>query len=135
MEEGMNRNERIQHELVMLRSRFPGLHVHGDWACIPGFALPGGWAPSPINVVFHIDPGYPGKAPYGIYVPVGLRHNGEKPLRYNEPAKNKPPFDGQWAVLSWAPEDGQWQPKDNISEGSNLMNWALSFSERFRGGR
>ena len=123
----------------MLRKRFSGLNYEpqGHWVLIPNFQLPEGWEPITTSVVFQIQSNHPSTAPYGIYVPSGLMFKGTKPIQQNnyvEPSANKVPFSGIWGMFSWAPVEGQWFPKTDIIGGSNLLNWVLGFSERFREG-
>ncbi|HXG06097.1 MAG TPA: hypothetical protein VNI77_02085 [Nitrososphaera sp.] len=79
--------------------------------------------------------GYPGVPPYGIYAPAGLTFKGVLPDNYTEPASAQPPFGGTWGVFSWTPEDGQWRATADLVTGSNLLNWVLSFADRFREGK
>ena len=127
--------ERIQRELALLRTRFRVDYVvDGNWMLIPQFHLPSGWDREVSDVAFQIPVGYPGTPPYGIYVPAGLTFKGERPNSYTEPAPAQPPFGGVWGILSWQPET-PWRATADIVSGSNLMNWVLGFSDRFREGR
>lgn len=133
--------DRVEEELVLLREVF-GVVEHQQvgkehWFRIP--AYPGvddlGWSPEPMPVAFHSQAGHPGQDPYGIYVPAGARVGGRPPGNAKDPAAKQPPFSGRWAVLSWTVESSTWRPKANARAGSNLVNFALGFIERFRSGR
>lgn len=126
---------RIYKELDILRNSYPQLEyvAEGQWIRIPGYPLPPGWDQNHIDVVSQIPAGYPGGKPYGIYVPAGLKYQGQAPKNYVEPAKNHPPFKGVWGVLSWQPKE--WHPKAEITAGSNLWTWVRSFYKRFQEGR
>jgi len=130
----MVRNERIDQEVALLRQRFPSLERQGDWIKLPDYPLPPGWNRNKTDVAFVIPPTYPGAPPYGFFVPVGLQFEGRFPGNYKEPASQVLPFEGNWGLFSWQPDGGQWQPKEQVTAGSNLMNWAESFANRFREG-
>lgn len=129
----MNREQRLDEEFRLLRSRFPEITRNGDWFLIPEYAVPANWAPEPTVVVFRAEVGYPGAPPYGFWVPFGTQCNNQKPGSYTEPAKNNPPFPGHWGFFSWSPHD-QWQAKEPVVAGSTLLNWALGFRQRFEEG-
>lgn len=128
---------RIEEELELLRKYYPELEFHetGNWVRIPDFSIPQGhpWNREKTDVCFEIPQGYPGTHPYGIYVPVGIRCNGNKPNSYTEPAQKQPPFPGQWGVFSWSP-DTPWKPTADILKGPNLLNFVHTFADRFREG-
>lgn len=125
---------RIQREIEILRRSYPQVEYvsNGQWIRIRKYPLPTGWNRDHIDVAFQIPTAYPGTKPYGIYVPAGLKYKGNPPKNYVEPAKTKPPFEGAWGVLSWQPKD--WNPKADVTAGSNLWAWARSFYERFKEG-
>lgn len=127
---------RIEQELDLLRKYYPDLEVNGMWVRIPDFPIPQNcsWNRKTTDICFEIPPGYPGTHPYGIYVPVGILCDGAKPNDYTEPAKKRPPFPGDWGILSWAPE-APWRPTANIRKGPNLVDFVRTFSDRFREGR
>ena len=126
--------DRIDHELVLLRQRYRGLEYRqdGHWISIPAYPLPEGWNRSSTDVAFQIPIGYPGTPPYGICTPEGLLFNSQTPDSYT-PANPMPPFEGAWVRFSWQP-DG-WQPAAEVTAGSNLLNWVVGFAERFRQGK
>lgn len=130
---------RVAEELDLLRAVFPGVvyEQNGHWFMIPEYPLNGGpsWMPRPLAVAFHAQPGHPGQAPYGIWVPAGVRVQGQAPNNIQDPANQQPPFSGRWALLSWTVEDNQWRPKAEVAKGSNLLNYALGFQQRFEQGR
>lgn len=131
--------ERIEAEYAMLRQWFREAEYgeHGQWVRIPSYPLPEGWNRTSTEVAFQIpvDGGYPGVPPYGIYVPAGLEFQGALPDNYSEPAGTHPPFPGNWGVFSWTPQDGQWRATADPRKGSNLLNWAMGFADRFRQGK
>ena len=128
----MVRSERIEQEVKLLRQRFPCLERQGDWIKLPDYPLPSGWNRDKTDVVFTIPEAYPGAPPYGFFVPVGLRCRENKPGSFTEPATQKVLFDGSWAMFSWAPDDSQWLPKEPITAGRNLLNWAEGITNRFK---
>ncbi len=129
-------DERIIKELELLKTKYPNLQYKEDgrWILIPAYPLPEGWNRSVTDVAFQILVGYPGTEPYAFHTPVGLQFNGIKPTKYREPAKNVPPFPGEWGTFSWSPENGQWRATADLVTGSNLLNWAMGFADRFKGG-
>ncbi len=128
--------ERIEQELVLLRGRWPTLEyrAEGDWIRIPEYPLPVGWNRPCTDVAFQPHVTHPGTPPYGIYVPAGLTFNGLRPDNYAEPAPAQPPFGGVWGIFSWTPAD-EWRPTADPVAGSNLLNWAVGFADRFREGK
>lgn len=131
---GRSRAERIEAELVFLRSVFPTLRVEGNWILLPGFPLPGGWSRPSIDVAFLVPDGFPGAPPYGIYVPSSLRFGGNPPQNFAERADTQPPFGGDWGILSWSVEDGDWVPGATVEKGANLLHWARGIGKRFAEG-
>lgn len=129
--------ERIDQELTLLRKHFPNLEYKevGQWIRIPAYSLPEGWSNSLTDVAFQIPNGYPGASPYGIYTPSGLTFKRARPDSYTDPAPSQPPFAGTWAIFSWSPQDGQWRATADLLTGSNLLNWVLGFTDRFREGK
>lgn len=118
-----------------MREVFPDL-VHepaGDWFMIRNDlrALAAGWSPDPFPVAFHAQRKHPGQAPYGIYVRFDARVDGVAPNNFKAKTSVIPPFPGAWGVLSWTVE-GPWIPMEPAREGANLLNFVLSFEERFR---
>jgi hypothetical protein len=129
--------ERIEQELALLSSRFSCLTYvpAGHWIKIPSYPLFEGWNRIATDVVFQIPAGYPGTPPYGIYVEAGILFKETLPDNYTEPSSNRPPFGRTWGIFSWTPHDGQWRATADLVTGSNLLNWVLGFSERFREGK
>ena len=126
--------ERIEQELALLRRVYPNLESKGRWVRIPSYLLPPGWGQTTVDVAFLIKEGHPGTPPYGIYVPAGIRFKEILPNNYTEPASEQPPFGGTWGIFSWQPEDGDWRPTTDLSEGANLLNWVQGFAKRFQEG-
>ena len=129
--------ERIEEELELIRQRFPDVEYQeeGYWVCVSSYSLPEGWNRETTEVAFQISQGHPGTPPYGMYVPSGLRFQGEKPNNYDEPAGNEPPFVGSWGFFSWTPADGNWIPSADVRSGVNLLDWVKGFMDRFEEGR
>ncbi len=123
--------DRVEQELRLLRSRWPGLRYDhgGRWVFLPSYSLQRGWNRASTDLVFQVQVNHPGAAPYGFFTPSGLLHDGRVPTNYQDPAPTQPPFGGSWAMFSWSPED--WQPQADIGAGSNLFTWAQSFTRRF----
>jgi hypothetical protein len=129
--------DRITAELALLRRRCPSVEYRQDarWVKVSLYPLSEGWSRQTTDVAFQIPSAFPGTPPYGIYVPAGLRFNGDTPANYTEPASNQPPFGGTWGVFSWTPIDGQWRATADPSTGSNLSNWVSGFADRFAEGK
>ena len=132
------RELRLEEEHRLLSSVFPGIVRSGDWFLIPDDARATrvGWSPDPFRVAFHAQPKHPGQVPYGIYVGSDVRFRGQVPNNFKPHCGQRPPFEGAWGVLSWQ-GDGQgiqWVPAARIREGANLLNFALTFQERFNEG-
>jgi hypothetical protein len=127
--------DRIEQELDLLRRRYAEVdhREDGDWVRIHPVPTAAGWSKEVIPVAFQIPQGYPGTPPYGFYVPRGLNHQGGQPQSYQDLAGTQPPFPGEWGMFSWAHDTG-WRPTGDIIGGSNLLNWTLSFADRFREG-
>ena len=132
------REIRLQAEHRLIASVFPGVERSGDWFLIghDGRATRAGWSPDPFPVAFHAQPGHPGQVPYGIYVPSSALVGGKAPDNFSATASNRQPFDGDWGVLSWQGDaDGMpWTAKQEIREGANLLNYVITFEQRFRQG-
>jgi hypothetical protein len=127
---------RTEQEIALLRTRYPSLDfvTEGKWVKIPAYPLPPGWSASQTDVVFQVPPAYPGTQPYGFFVPQGLTYQGSQPDSYAV-SNETIPFPGTWGKFSWTHEDGNWRPAADPLKGSNLVNWVIGFSERFKGGK
>ena len=127
---------RITQELELLRKYYPDLEYEeeGRWIRIPSYPLPEGWDRQSTDVAFQIKAGHPGTPPYGFCVPAGLTYRGQRANNYKEPASPQPPFEGAWGIFSWSHNADQWRPTADVVTGSNLLNWARSFADRFREG-
>ena len=135
----MDRRElRLKEEHKLIGRFFPSAIRSGDWFLIPddARATRRGWSPDPFPVAFHAQPGHPGQVPYGIYVPSSARAGGHTPNNFSVSANHVPPFEGEWGVLSWQGDaDGTpWIPKQVIRSGANLLNFLITFEERFKQG-
>ena len=128
-------DERIEDELRLLRRHFEQVDyvAEGRWVRIWPVETGSGWSHNTVAAVFQIPTGFPGAPPYGFYVPVGITHNGSEPQNYQPIAPSQPPFEGEWAMFSWAPDES-WRATSDLVTGSNLSNWARSFRDRFAEG-
>ena len=132
---GFVRAQRIDAELDLLRNAYPGLEHKDGWVRIPEVSLPSGWNRSKTDVAFQIVDQYPGTPPYGLYVPAGLRFRDAKPNDYAEPSGARPLFGGEWGMFSWTIfNPGDWKPTENVTAGSNLLQWVRGFNQRFAEG-
>lgn len=133
---GFTRAERITAEVDLMRRVFPNLEFREGWVRITNVSLtPPGWNRTKTDVAFQIADAFPGTPPYGIYVPVGLRFNGQMPQKYTEPSGTIPPFGGAWGLFSWSVADGNdWRPTASVEKGVNLLQWVRGFGQRFAEG-
>lgn len=127
---------RIEAELALLRAFYAEVEYEpsGLWVCVRRYPLSPGWSAVETAVAAQLPVGYPGTPPYGIYVPVGLTFQGQRPNNYTEPASAQPPFGGAWGVFSWQPVDGEWRPAATTQAGTNLLTWVRGFAYRFKEG-
>ena len=132
------RELRLEEELSLIASVFRNVIRSGDWFLIPddSRAVRHGWTPNPFPVAFHAQPGHPGQVPYGIYLPSSTQIGGQTPNDFSVTASNRPPFAAQWGVLSWQGDADRkpWVSRTNIREGANLLNFVLTFEERYKQG-
>jgi hypothetical protein len=126
---GLSPADRAAQEHMLLAQHYPAIEHRNGWFLIPSYPMPSAWGGSSIRVAFKRNDGHPAAPPYGIYVPSGIRVNGNKPTNYTEPAKEQPPFPGPWGILSWQPEE--WRAAVEQVVGWNLLTWARSFARRF----
>lgn len=126
--------ERIQDELNLLKKfKYKVQYVEdGRWILIKEYSMSDfpSWNRDIIDICFQIPAVYPATNPYGFYVGAGISVNNNNPASYTEPSKTKPPFGEEWGFFSWSPADG-WFPTDDLSTGSNLLNFVLTFKDRF----
>lgn len=129
---------RIEEELKLLHHCYPEVEYveKGQWVKIKNYPVPLSppWNRQVTDICFQIPPAYPGTPPYGFYVISGILYDGKAPDSYQEPAQNKPPFEGTWGFFSWS-IDSKWLPKDDPHAGCNLVNFARTFKDRFLGGK
>ena len=128
--------ERIQAELTLIQQVFPEMvyQEKGYWLLLPSYPLPEGWNRLETDVAFQIGDGYPAAPPYGFYTSSGIQFQGVTPSNYTDPAANQPPFREKWGFFSWAPINGVWKPTADVQRGSNLLQWARGFADRFQEG-
>ncbi len=127
-------NERIEQELELLKTVYPDLEWHPEsfWVRIPSYPLPDGvWERSEIELAFQVPQNLPGQQPYGFWVRPGLRlANGGTPTNYVYAVST--PLGEGCGQFSWSPIS--WQPKAEITAGSNMLNFARSIADRLREG-
>jgi hypothetical protein len=122
---------RLEAELALLRTRFPDLQFDpGRWILLPAYHLPQGWTPPVIPIAFSVQASYPATPPYAFCVPEEVRFKEAVPG--NSTAPVSVPFPGSWRQISWTPES--WLPGAEPQTGSNLVQWALGFIQRFQEG-
>ncbi len=127
--------QRLSTELEMLRGRYPDVQMLSGWFRIPIYpTFNDGWNRAATAVAFQAQAGYPATQPYGIYVPAGLRFKDAMATNYQEPVANRPPFEGEWGMFSWAPDGGAWRPTTDPRAGTNLLNFAIGIAKRFKEG-
>lgn len=128
-------DQRLAAELDILNSHYGKVVLQAGWFLIPSYPTSlNGWNRHETSVAFQVPVGYPGTPPYGFYVPAGIRFKEAAPNNYQEPSSNRPPFEGEWGIFSWAPDDGAWRANANLHAGSNLLNFALGIVKRFQEG-
>lgn len=127
--------ERIKQEVALIHHFYPDAEYHeSGWIRIPDYQLPDGiwnFASIEVSAQFPI-PGYPGKAPYGIYVRpfLKLKESQAVPTNYTEPVGT--PFGNEWGKFSWQPE--KWRATADLYSGSNMMDFIRTFADRFKEG-
>ncbi len=127
-------NERIDQELVLLRTVYPDLEWYPQslWVRIPSYRLPDGvWNASEIELAFQMPQNLPGQQPYGFWVRPGLvLANGGTPNNYTYPVATA--LGEGWGQFSWSLIS--WQPQAEITAGSNMLNFVRSIADRLREG-
>ena len=129
--------DRIDNEIALVLTRFKKAEASENkrWIKIPEYELPAnmGWNETCMDICCEFKSGYPGVAPYGIYVPSYLLYNGQPPGSWKAVVANRPPFDGEWGMLSWSPPT--WNPQNDLVKGSNMLNFIQTFQNRFLSGQ
>lgn len=130
-------NERIRKEIALLKKHFIKIDFveDGQGVLIKDYQIPADlpWNRKSTDVCFKILEGYPGTPPYGFYVPKGILYDNHVPDSYKESPDDKPSFPGEWGFFSWVQEN--WQPTADLVTGSNLLNFVMSFRDRFLEGK
>jgi hypothetical protein len=126
-------NERAWEEARLVASAYPDVEVRPSdgWARIPSYPVPPGhWTVDRAEIAFRFPDELPGQAPYGFWVrPVlALKAGGE--IRNATVSSN--PFGGEWQQFSWSVDP--WQPGATASEGSNMLHFVRSISQRLSEG-
>jgi hypothetical protein len=122
---------RIAEEIKLLKGQYEDVQyvAEGDWFRIEPYPLPANCSPSRIPITFYLKPGYPGDLPYGFCTPADILI-GDQKMKAGKALVT--PFAGKWNFFSWTPEN--WNPTDNVNNGSNLWNWTQGFRQRFEEG-
>jgi hypothetical protein len=132
--------QRISEELSLLRETFGDVDHEeadgNDWFRIARYSFPSGWSQGdePITeaeVIFNANASYPTGDPYSFWTPPNLKFNAQAPNNATEVETT--PFGGKRLQFSWAP-DGTWAPGLTVKGGSNLADWARSFTKRLMEG-
>ena len=128
-------DNRIEKEIELLNKYHLDAEMSGRWILLKNYSIPAGfgWSLGSVDVCFEVPPEYPGKPPYGFYVPAGLLCKGQGPGNYKEPSPKKPPFEGAWGIFSWT-QESDWKATVDLQKGSNLYNFVLTFKKRFEEG-
>jgi hypothetical protein len=126
---------RIERELLLLRTWFGDVleyNADGHWIRLREYVIPSDlWVPQCVEVCFQIPPGLPGQAPYGFHVRPGVQlADGSTINNYTYPTATV--FGGEWGTFSWQLDE--WKPGAEPCDGTNMLDFARSFAERFRQG-
>jgi hypothetical protein len=119
--------ERVEAELELLRSRYPGVEFREQdfWARVADYPLPPGWGPTTAEIAFQVPPD--GQQPYGFWVrPVLSVPGGGMPSNSSGPVATG--FGEGYQQFSWQPE--VWQPAPEPRAGSNMLDFVSSFAQR-----
>jgi hypothetical protein len=129
---------RLAQEMAILKAVFPDAEFvdkDSGWIKIPRYTVQhGAWKQTEVSVCFQVPAGYPGDAPYAFWVTPLLRIaeiDAAPTNNYQEPSPT--PFQGTWGRFSWSHESS-WKPGAEPAAGSNFLNFALSFRDRFSEG-
>lgn len=130
--------ERLAQEMEVLRSVFPDAEHHevdAGWIRVPRYTVQhGGWRQDAVAVCFQVPAGYPGNPPYAFWVSPPLRlASGDSPPVNNYQEPSPTPFPGEWGRFSWS-HLNSWRPGAEPIGGSNFLDFALSFRDRFKEG-
>jgi hypothetical protein len=127
--------DRITQEIELLRRFYPDLEYVGEgrWVLLSQLPVPAepGWSSQRIDVAVQFPPGYPAQKPYGFHVrPVLSLASGAEVQ--NVTASSDPPWPGPWQKFSW--DAPAWFASSDVKEGSNMLNYVLTFVDRLRMG-
>jgi hypothetical protein len=128
-------SSRIEEELELLRCWFGDSLEYlpeGHWVRLSPYRIASAlWTPNNVEVAFQIPPGIPGQAPYAFHVRPRLAlADGRDILNYSYPANTA--WGGDWGTFSWQLDS--WNPGAEVEKGSNMLNFARSFADRFKEG-
>jgi len=128
--------DRAKEEVELLKTAYPALESVEEsdfiWVRIPSYPVPYRlWGRRNLEIAFRV-PKQPGEAPYAFWVkPNLISANRPSIANYSHPSST--PFEGEWGQFSWSPLT-TWIIKNDIREGSNMLNFARSFADRFKEG-
>ncbi len=127
--------ERIDQELELLRSVFHNLEYSpaARWVRLRQYRVPpeGGWKATEVEVTFQFPAAFPGQKPYGFHVSPPLELSNGATIQ-NVAASSEPPWPAQWQKFSWDVPD--WTPAEEVRLGSNMLDFALTITDRLRQG-
>lgn len=124
-------NKRIQDEIGILEKKYGPLEYGQslDWILIREFLVPHGWNMNTIQILIIVPPGYPVTPPDNFCVTLGFRlESGSIPSNYSEPVQY---LGKKWGQFSYH-TDGDWQPKEDITSGDNLLTYVLGVVNRLK---
>jgi len=126
--------DRILQEISLLMAAYAEMEWRplDLWARIPRYPVPATiWTVSAAEIAFQLPAQLPGQAPYGFWVRPGLALRAPCPINnYSHPVTTQ--FGPGWGQFSWACET--WQPVRTPREGTNMLDFVRSFSDRLRQG-
>jgi hypothetical protein len=123
---------RVDEEVDLLRGWFGReleFVIDGQWVRVPHYTIPSDlWIPREVEVCFQVPAGLPGQAPYAFHVRPEVRlTNGEPVKNYTFPTATY--FGDGWGTFSW--QLSEWQPGAEPANGTNMLDFARSFAQRF----
>lgn len=99
-------------ERAYLANQFPTaeVHVDGTVLCVvlPGYALPGGLAPTRADLLLRLDPGYPDVPPDMWWFDPAVRRTDGQAIPNTQVAENH--LGRNWQRWSRHLAPGQWRP-------------------------
>lgn len=117
--------ERLNAEMELIQKEYGEIELapNLDWFIVKKFPLPPGWNKDHTAVLILIPSGYPVTPPDNFYTDNDLRLlNGGMPgaATENQQHQEKP-----WLQFSYHFEEGEWNPKADISNGDNFLTFLV----------